>query len=146
MSQWIFELLIMAQADADEADQCPAYEEASAKNVNFHFLPEMAEKPGGFKDFSYSATTRSPAPPAALAGKRARLVGYASEPCCALELVKQDCTRVYYHDEDKAFSLKEATELGLEAYPNSGPLKPKPSTPRVKQPAFGQQPRFFLMP
>lgn len=122
-------LLALASFEVEASEQCQAYEEAGAKNVNFHFLPTVAKQPGGFKDFSYSATKRSPAPPAALAGKRARLIGYVSEPCCALELVLPDCTRVYYHDDDKIFSLKEATEKGLEAYPNSGPLKPKSSSP-----------------
>lgn len=77
-------LLALASIGVEASEQCQAYEEAGAKDVNFHSLPAVAKQTDDFEDFSYSATSLSPAPPAALAGKRAGLIGYVSEPRRAL--------------------------------------------------------------
>lgn len=116
-----------SSCSATPLSACAAYDQTTQMNAGYRFPLENAGRPGGYGAVSSSPTSMVSADPKQLAGNTSRAVSAVKSPCCSVELITQDCQRVYIRSPTGVFTLKAAQDNGYEMFLMTGPQPPASS-------------------
>ncbi|WP_394540210.1 hypothetical protein PRJ39_06440 [Lysobacter enzymogenes] len=105
---------------------CAAYDEAKQINAAYRFPAENAGRAGSYGAISSSPTSMVLIDPKRVVGETARAVSFVKDPCCSVELIVQDCQRIYIRSTSGVFSVKAAFDNGYEMFPITEPTPPAP--------------------